>query len=168
LEYFEGIMFLTTNRIGTIDSAFKSRIHLSLSYPVLDTAARRSIWQNFIGKYSNKSTTNRLGSDFLKEISKEKINGRQIKNIVRVAYAQATHAKRDLEPEDITMGLVAHKDFEIEFSRTQKQRGSNGDLKSFLTTARILLGQMSTRPLPTALLLTLALVLLVYSVVKWV
>ncbi|KAI0402854.1 hypothetical protein F4802DRAFT_617286 [Xylaria palmicola] len=32
LEYYSGILFLTTNRVGTIDEAFKSRIHLSLYY----------------------------------------------------------------------------------------------------------------------------------------
>jgi hypothetical protein len=30
LEYYSGILFLTTNRVGTIDEAFKSRIHISL------------------------------------------------------------------------------------------------------------------------------------------
>jgi len=30
LEYYSGILFLTTNRVGTIDEAFKSRIHVSL------------------------------------------------------------------------------------------------------------------------------------------
>lgn len=30
LEYYKGILFLTTNRIGTFDEAFKSRIHISL------------------------------------------------------------------------------------------------------------------------------------------
>lgn len=32
LEYYNGLLFLTTNRVGTIDEAFKSRIHLSLYY----------------------------------------------------------------------------------------------------------------------------------------
>lgn len=30
LEYYSGILFLTTNRVGTIDEAFKSRIQISL------------------------------------------------------------------------------------------------------------------------------------------
>lgn len=30
LEFYSGILFLTTNRVGTIDEAFKSRIHISL------------------------------------------------------------------------------------------------------------------------------------------
>lgn len=36
LEYYSGILFLTTNRVGTLDEAFKSRIHMSLYYPPLD------------------------------------------------------------------------------------------------------------------------------------
>ena len=35
LEYYAGILFLTTNRIGDFDEAFASRIHLSLHYPPL-------------------------------------------------------------------------------------------------------------------------------------
>jgi hypothetical protein len=43
LEYFEGIMFLTTNRVENMDSAFESRIHLMLQYENLDKSARREI-----------------------------------------------------------------------------------------------------------------------------
>ncbi|KAK4194935.1 hypothetical protein QBC40DRAFT_317742 [Triangularia verruculosa] len=32
LEYYSGILFLTTNRVGAIDDAFRSRIHLTLYY----------------------------------------------------------------------------------------------------------------------------------------
>lgn len=35
LEYYAGILFLTTNRIGDFDEAFTSRIHISLYYPEL-------------------------------------------------------------------------------------------------------------------------------------
>lgn len=30
LEYYSGILFLTTNRVGSIDEAFRSRIHMRL------------------------------------------------------------------------------------------------------------------------------------------
>src|SRR6186713_134787 len=36
LEYYTGVLFLTTNRIGDFDEAFASRIHISLYYPQLD------------------------------------------------------------------------------------------------------------------------------------
>ncbi|KUI66965.1 hypothetical protein VM1G_02216 [Cytospora mali] len=35
LEYYRGILFLTTNRVGALDEAVKSRVHLSLGYPHL-------------------------------------------------------------------------------------------------------------------------------------
>ncbi|KAH0437315.1 AAA family ATPase [Colletotrichum camelliae] len=35
LEYYSGILFLTTNRVGDFDEAFTSRIHMSLYYPEL-------------------------------------------------------------------------------------------------------------------------------------
>lgn len=30
LEYYKGLLFLTTNRVGAFDEAFKSRVHISL------------------------------------------------------------------------------------------------------------------------------------------
>jgi SpoVK/Ycf46/Vps4 family AAA+-type ATPase len=59
LEYFEGIMFLTTNRVNTFDSAFQSRIHISLNYPELSEQSRRIIWTNFLDKH-NKSIAERM------------------------------------------------------------------------------------------------------------
>lgn len=35
LDYYDGVLFLTTNRVGTVDEAFRSRIHLTLYYPPL-------------------------------------------------------------------------------------------------------------------------------------
>ncbi|EEU35307.1 uncharacterized protein NECHADRAFT_78309 [Fusarium vanettenii 77-13-4] len=56
LEYYTGILFLTTNRIGDFDEAFASRVQMSLYYPELDeektlkvsaTCVRRlSRWQS--------------------------------------------------------------------------------------------------------------------------
>ncbi|KUI57265.1 Putative cell division cycle ATPase [Cytospora mali] len=44
LEYYNGLLFLTTNRVGTIDEAFKSRIHMSLYYPPLDRIQTKVIF----------------------------------------------------------------------------------------------------------------------------
>jgi AAA+ superfamily predicted ATPase len=35
LEYYNGILFLTTNRPGVLDEAVKSRVHLNLHYNFL-------------------------------------------------------------------------------------------------------------------------------------
>jgi len=45
LEYYDGLLFLTTNRPGALDEAFKSRIHLTLYYPPLDLQQTVDIWK---------------------------------------------------------------------------------------------------------------------------
>lgn len=45
LEYYNGILFLTTNRVGVLDEAFKSRVHVSLWYPPLDREQTHDIMQ---------------------------------------------------------------------------------------------------------------------------
>ena len=54
LEYYQGVIILTTNRITSIDAAFQSRIHFSLKYPDLDLAGRVAIWQYFITKAAKR------------------------------------------------------------------------------------------------------------------
>jgi hypothetical protein len=46
--HWAGILILTSNRVGTFDEAFKSRIQLALHYENLKEWQRRSIWENFI------------------------------------------------------------------------------------------------------------------------
>ncbi|KAK4220782.1 hypothetical protein QBC38DRAFT_505454 [Podospora fimiseda] len=46
LEYYFGILFLTTNRVGAIDDAFRSRLHLTLFYPPLGKKQTNKIWKN--------------------------------------------------------------------------------------------------------------------------
>ena len=45
LEYFRGILFLTTNRVGSFDDAFISRIHVALHYKKLSEEYRAKIWK---------------------------------------------------------------------------------------------------------------------------
>lgn len=49
LEYYQGVMCLTTNRGEEIDEAFHSRIHISLPFPALTEANREQIWRRFAG-----------------------------------------------------------------------------------------------------------------------
>ncbi|KAF2746162.1 hypothetical protein M011DRAFT_469020 [Sporormia fimetaria CBS 119925] len=50
LEYYSGILFLTTNRVGILDEAFKSRIHVSLYYPRLSLEQTLAIFELNIRK----------------------------------------------------------------------------------------------------------------------
>lgn len=85
LEYYEGIMVLTSNRVGTFDEAFKSRIQLALHYENLTRTQRRAIWDNFfkrldeIEKYSVDTDDLRQHLD---EFAAHDMNGRQIRNSI--------------------------------------------------------------------------------------
>ncbi|CAJ2499893.1 Uu.00g027460.m01.CDS01 [Anthostomella pinea] len=47
MEYYRGSLFLTTNRVGTFDDAFVSRIHVVIHYKDLDEEDRKKIWKRF-------------------------------------------------------------------------------------------------------------------------
>lgn len=50
LEYYRGIMFLTSNRVGTFDDAFISRIQVVIYYEDLGQEQRAKIWKQFFDK----------------------------------------------------------------------------------------------------------------------
>ncbi|KPM35016.1 hypothetical protein AK830_g11549 [Neonectria ditissima] len=87
LEYYDGILILTTNRVGSFDEAFKSRIQLALAYPRLNEEDRLKIWQNFIQMLPRSGQ--RVDMEDLKmnlnKLALVEINGRQIRNAVTMA-----------------------------------------------------------------------------------
>lgn len=92
LEYYEGILILTSNRVGTFDEAFKSRIQLALHYPTLGPYQRLRIWENFINRLESfGDNTIDIGDlrDHLEELKEEKMNGRQIRNAITTARQYA-------------------------------------------------------------------------------
>src|ERR1700761_1556509 len=50
LEYFRGIIFLTTNLYETIDMAFRSRVQIHLLFNQLTPEARLILWRKFLGR----------------------------------------------------------------------------------------------------------------------
>ncbi|KAH6895897.1 P-loop containing nucleoside triphosphate hydrolase protein [Thelonectria olida] len=116
LEYFEGTLFLTTNRAQTIDSAFRSRIHLSLAYPKLSNGALRALWENTIIRGCAGHRPRWLKDEFLDDLAKANVNGRDIKNIVRIAYAMGKNSRRKMKAKDIARGLAAFQAFNKDMS----------------------------------------------------
>jgi SpoVK/Ycf46/Vps4 family AAA+-type ATPase len=107
LEYYDGILILTSNRVGTLDAAFKSRIQLSLQFPPLSERDRREIWNNFIDHIDNltRSRTRQTAevgilSDEIKkrlpDLAKEELNGREIRNAVSTARQLAMFEKQPM------------------------------------------------------------------------
>ncbi|KAF8535885.1 hypothetical protein BDD12DRAFT_808201 [Trichophaea hybrida] len=98
LEYFQGILFLTTNRVETFDEAFQSRIHVALRYNDLDRKAKRIIWRTFLSKVSREEPGSEereiITLEELDNIARKDLNGRQIKNVVRTSQALANSKGR--------------------------------------------------------------------------
>lgn len=118
LEYYEGILVLTTNRVGTFDEAFKSRILLSLHYEKLNKTQRLKIWRGFVNHLksthlpsndADKKGKQIEGSsddvpeiayqeilDSLDELSDHEPNGRQIRDIITTARQLAKFRRQRL------------------------------------------------------------------------
>lgn len=95
LDRYEGMFFLTTNRADVIDDAFKSRITLKLDYPNLGPESRMSIWRTAIAAAGVKVDWGSPAS-----LAEESLNGRQIRNIVRLIHA-AVPRDRTLTCEEV-------------------------------------------------------------------
>lgn len=93
LEYYEGILVLTSNRVGTFDEAFKSRIQLALLYPKLGPYQRLRIWENFIKRLENFGDGVKVDvddlRDHLEQLKEHEMNGRQIRNAITTARQYA-------------------------------------------------------------------------------
>ncbi|KXH29519.1 hypothetical protein CSIM01_06252 [Colletotrichum simmondsii] len=89
LEYYDGILILTTNRVGTFDEAFKSRIQLALRYERLEAYQRKQIWKNFFERLKNIGEEDSIDFDdislHIDELTKHPMNGRQIRNTITTA-----------------------------------------------------------------------------------
>eukprot|EP01089_Gocevia_fonbrunei_P020660 TRINITY_DN7748_c0_g1_i1.p1 TRINITY_DN7748_c0_g1~~TRINITY_DN7748_c0_g1_i1.p1 ORF type:complete len:638 (-),score=104.34 TRINITY_DN7748_c0_g1_i1:125-2038(-) len=89
LEYHQGVLFLTTNRVRSFDKAFHSRISIALRYEDLTSSAREQVWNTML------SAAGIEGMD-AKELGKYDLNGRQIRTICRLALSLA-------KSEDVTV-----------------------------------------------------------------
>ncbi|KAF8055356.1 P-loop containing nucleoside triphosphate hydrolase protein [Lyophyllum atratum] len=94
LEYYQGIMILTTNMLEQCDPAFEStflslmaigsvqltevqgRIHFSIRYPDLDFKSRKAVWKTYFDK--TLQSPDDISEEDLDRLSGYKMNGRQV------------------------------------------------------------------------------------------
>ncbi|KAL2173953.1 uncharacterized protein P884DRAFT_250652 [Thermothelomyces heterothallicus CBS 202.75] len=114
LEYFQGILFLTTNRVETFDDAFQSRIHIALRYDELDHRARKTIFKIFIerARVLEKASLMAFSEEDYATLARHELNGRQIKNTVRTAQALAVNKGEPLSMSHIRQVLEVQTNFE--------------------------------------------------------
>lgn len=97
LDRHTGVLFLTTNRVGAFDEAFRSRIHLSLYYPPLSEALSIKVWKVAMSQTRKRERSIRIKEEEILEFAVEhynvaehcRWNGRQIRNAFQIAIALA-------------------------------------------------------------------------------
>ena len=122
MEYYRGILFLTTNRITTFDEAFLSRIHVALHFSELTTQTKMQIWRAFVKKAGVRQ--GELPDELIEKLAQRDVNGRQIKNAVRTSCSLALSRKEPLNHQHITETLDAMHEFTMEFQAMNAKVGS--------------------------------------------
>lgn len=97
LEYYSGILFLTTNRAKMFDEAFVSRITLAVHYKEPE---RIPLWKMLL---QNSNIV--LSEEEVQELAKFNVNGRQVKSAINASKAFAKYKKTDVTIETIIMFL---------------------------------------------------------------
>lgn len=94
LEYHQGVLFLTTNRVKNIDQAFYSRVSVAIEYPEGTSDKRLLIWKGLLASAGVK------GLDEV-ALSAHDLNGRQIKNVIRLSQTLARSEGREVDEATI-------------------------------------------------------------------
>ena len=133
IEYYEGILILTSNRVGTFDEAFKSRLQLALHYEKLKLKDRRKIWENFIKRLETLEET---GVDFddlykhVNDLAKHELNGRQIRNAITTARQLALYEEKDLDFDDLQQVIKVALKFDKYTTDIQEGRTDDEVMRS--------------------------------------
>ncbi|KAL2855278.1 hypothetical protein BJX68DRAFT_253847 [Aspergillus pseudodeflectus] len=112
MEYYAGILFLTTNRVGDFDEAFTSRIHVSLYYPDLSDKQTVEIFKLNLGmieeRFRRKGRKIKIddvdiilfADNYFKEHPHGRWNGRQIRNACQTALALAEYEAQEAQGDN--------------------------------------------------------------------
>lgn len=108
LEYYQGLMFLTTNRIGSFDEAIISRIHVVLHLPNLTNTDRARIWDSSFRKLAKERKDIHVDYTLMNyahhdtAVHELQWNGREIRNAFNtmIALAEWDAQKDDRYTED--------------------------------------------------------------------
>lgn len=100
LEYYRGILFMTSNRATIIDDAIKSRATAWIRYEIPDREKAMSIWAVLSHQYMVKLT--RADIEKLADEPKfKRVSGRSIKSLLRLARLRAQRRKENVTVESL-------------------------------------------------------------------
>ncbi|KAJ6563432.1 P-loop containing nucleoside triphosphate hydrolase protein [Mycena vulgaris] len=119
VEYYRGILFLTTNRVEAFDEAFLSRIHVALHFAELSEASRGQVWRAFV----RRAGVTGISDAELDLLARRGVNGRQIKNAVRTAHSLARARKEEVGLAHFEETLDAMDEFTKQFEGMKAAAG---------------------------------------------
>jgi SpoVK/Ycf46/Vps4 family AAA+-type ATPase len=130
LEYFDGVLFLTTNRVMKLDIAMLSRIHYAIHFSELTKDQETGIWNEQVGQlevakgnvtfkekakiknYVESYQKRPRGARFNQRIG---LNGREIHNVFKTAQHMANgDGGRQIRKEDLVDAIEAIENFRSE------------------------------------------------------
>lgn len=110
LERYSGVMFMTTNLKNNLDDAFISRSTAVIQYKDLSYKTKKAIWTSVLEKaYKTRNVSIKLSALDMHRLSMKKLNGRGIKNIVRLAYSLAYNSEYVIDYKTIVKALKLKK-----------------------------------------------------------
>lgn len=78
LEYYQGVLFLTSNRGIDFDDAILSRIHMVIEFKGLTKESRRDLWTIFLSKARTIQGSTVVQADELQLLASKDLNGREV------------------------------------------------------------------------------------------
>ncbi|KAK1235038.1 hypothetical protein PQX77_001747 [Marasmius sp. AFHP31] len=123
LEYYHGILFLTTNLLEQCDAAFESRIHFTINYPGLGVEAQKKIWKTFLNR-TTKEGERLSDSDIDMLARRVPMNGRQIKNAVSSAQCIALSKNAPLSVEHVITVLTVTQGWDRVLDGSSNETGA--------------------------------------------
>ncbi|KAJ5873293.1 ATPase AAA-type core [Penicillium solitum] len=123
LEYYQGILFLTSNRGIQFDDAILSRIHLIIEYEGLTREYRRDLWSTFLSKACTMQGPAIVEDHELRRLESLDLNGREIKNVAAIAHALAEADVNQVNYKYLKLAAKSNKKFSSEFGRERPADG---------------------------------------------
>ncbi|OAA46930.1 ATPase, AAA-type, core [Metarhizium rileyi] len=128
LEYYRRVLFLTTNRAQSFDTAFLSRIHVALHYNNLSNENRERIWahsfERLVRDSDGKIHVSAAARDYVfhhENVRLLKLNGREIRNAMQTALALAeSEAEEEGDGEGVIAIRAAHLEAVMQMSSSFK------------------------------------------------
>lgn len=113
VEYFNGVLIMTTNRITTFDPAILSRVHHAVNFKELSKPKQADIWDMWLQIMSDKNLCEHGELEIIQGWVRDhwrklkgggySLNGREIRNILIVAQTLAFRNGRDRK---ITLDII--------------------------------------------------------------